>query len=807
MHKNDISTIQLINGKNAEKILYQREVSSSSKNMRLIHLGPKEYLFLYGMEVLHIKDLAVVWQSPKPFSKFSPCFKQMEDGTIFISHNNGKGVRKYKNLEAVKNEEYEVWLDDIIISDVFIERNGVYWFTTIGNGVYYVPSLSIKVFDEESGLKSSNISTFAIKDPNSIFFVDQEGNFYLLNHHRDQIQALPKSGQDVPIISLFYDPTTNILWSGAPPLKFFEEKEWKDLITDSDRNRSIKGTLIKINPSADYKSLWGGGSFGFASIDLNNNRLSILSSEMEGLKRTRTFFVYENSKQQTFISNLNGFFELKNNQLIPINEDKPSFQLRIEDIKEDQNRNLILGTKGAGVLVWSENNVVKIGKKDGLLSNMIEHLEIDDHNNIWVATLNGLNLINRQNRIEGGFNIVSYTKAHGLPSNEINFLKSQGDTLWLATPKGLVLFPKEQQFSCQNQQVFLENFIVNDKIIKEGNKLKYDENNIRIEYLSINSKLQGNIEYKYRLNNRLAWQYTQERAANLIDLSPGLYQFEVQAKDENGEWTPSLVVKFLIKQPFWERAWFITIGILAILGFIWLAVQRYIARIKRDNEIEREMQSLKASALQAQMNPHFVFNCLNAIQSFIAGKESEKATRYLAKFAMLVRNNLNASVNKVVSLEEEIQTIENYLSFEKMRFQRKLNYSIIVDPSLNIYDLEIPPLLTLTYVENAVIHGLLQTPRQGEIEIKYLNQGDDIAIEIIDNGLGIFQTQKMKKKNQLEGIHKSIGMSISKKMLEIFNERSSKEDLLIEELKNDLGKIQGTRIMLKIKIRYRTFDS
>ena len=142
-----------------------------------------------------------------------------------------------------------------------------------------------------------------------------------------------------------------------------------------------------------------------------------------------------------------------------------------------------------------------------------------------------------------------------------------------------------------------------------------------------------------------------------------------------------------------------------------------------------------------------------------------------------------------------------------MRFQRKLNYSIIVDPSLNIYDLEIPPLLTLTYVENAVIHGLLQTPRQGEIEIKYLNQGDDIAIEIIDNGLGIFQTQKMKKKNQLEGIHKSIGMSISKKMLEIFNERSSKEDLLIEELKNDLGKIQGTRIMLKIKIRYRTFDS
>jgi ligand-binding sensor domain-containing protein len=310
LHKNDISTIQLINGKSAEKILYQRGVSSRSKNMRLIHLGPQEYLFLYGMEVLHIKDQALVWQSPEPFSKFLPCFKQMEDGTIFISHDNGKGIRKYKDLKAVKNEDYELWLDDIIISDVFIDSKGGYWFTTIGNGVYYVPSSSIKVFNEESGLRSSNISTFAIKDHTSIYFADQEGDFYLLNHQRNQIQALPKSDQDVPIISLYYDTSTNILWSGAPPLRFFEKKEWKDLITDSDRKRSIKGTLIRVKPSADYKSLWGGGPFGFASIDLDINRLNILSSEIEGLKRTRTFVVYENSKKQIFVSNLNGFFEL-----------------------------------------------------------------------------------------------------------------------------------------------------------------------------------------------------------------------------------------------------------------------------------------------------------------------------------------------------------------------------------------------------------------------------------------------------------------------------------------------------------------
>jgi LytS/YehU family sensor histidine kinase len=303
------------------------------------------------------------------------------------------------------------------------------------------------------------------------------------------------------------------------------------------------------------------------------------------------------------------------------------------------------------------------------------------------------------------------------------------------------------------------------------------------------------------LNSKSAWRYTKERAANFFDLPAGSYFFEVQAQDENRKWTPSLKVEFIIKPPFWETAWFITLAIIGIITLIWLAVNRYIARIRRDNEIEKEMQILKASALQAQMNPHFVFNCLNAIQSFIAGKESEKATRYLARFATLVRNNLNASVNKVVTLDEEIQTIENYLSFEKMRFQKKIDYKIEVDPNLQIYDIEIPPLMTLPYVENAVIHGLLKSPRPGQLEIKYFEDNQCLIIEIQDNGLGIFQTQKINPTQKLDGIHKSIGMSISKKMQELFNEGLEEEDLIIEELKNENGEVEGTRIRLSVKMK------
>jgi LytS/YehU family sensor histidine kinase len=217
--------------------------------------------------------------------------------------------------------------------------------------------------------------------------------------------------------------------------------------------------------------------------------------------------------------------------------------------------------------------------------------------------------------------------------------------------------------------------------------------------------------------------------------------------------------------------------------------------------MENQINELKTSALQAQMNPHFVFNCLNAIQSFIANQQTEKATRYLARFALLVRNNLNASTKKIISLEEEIQTISNYLSFEKMRFQKKFDYEIIVDPSLRVFEITIPPLLTLPYVENAVIHGLLKSPRPGSLTIKYTKDEDYILAEFIDNGLGIFQTQKEKKQNSDQGIHKSVGMSISRKRLRLFNGRKNEDDIKKEEIKDDSGKVSGTHITLRIKIK------
>ena len=772
---------------------------SRSSDIKLINFGDESYLLHFRCNIFYIKDKVVRWAISEDIDCSPPCFGKTEKGEIFFSNSNRKGIRIYENIEALRKGQYRVLLDDYFISNVFLDANNSYWFSTIGNGVFYSSDLNIKLFSGTSNGEGDNITSFSIFNDSIIYYANQNGDFYELNHKSNIQRALPKTQQKLPILNIEFDDNTEKLWV-THPIKVFDGQKWNDLNYSKAAQRNFLTSTTKIKKSSDGERFWGTGSDGFMCLDLKSEEIVFTSKESS--LQGRAFSVFENSEKRVFVSNTKGFFELKKDSLFDLGSMHPTFNLRVEDIVELSDGTMVLGTKGGGVAFWKDEEISLVTVKDGLYSNMIEHLAIDQTGNIWVGTLNGLNLVKPIGLDRKEFQVYQYGTAHGLPSAEISDMSSQGDTIWLATPKGLVLFYKDQNVNGQKNEVFLEQFMVNDRDIKdEYYEFQYDENNIRLEYLLINVKLRGQIQYRYRLDSQSKWQYTEERAANFFDLPPGGYFFEVQAQDENGKWTPSLIIEFLIKPPFWERAWFITIGILVILGLIWLAVQRYIARIRRDNEIEKEMQSLKASALQAQMNPHFVFNCLNAIQSFIARKESEKATRYLARFATLVRNNLNASINKVVTLDEEIQTIENYLSFEKMRFQKKIDYKVEVDPNLQIYDIEIPPLMTLPYVENAVIHGLLKSPRPGQLAIKYFKDNLCLIIEIQDNGLGIFQTQKIKSTQKLDGIHKSIGMSISKKMQELFNEGLEEKDLVIEELKNENGEVEGTRIRLRVKMK------
>ena len=156
------------------------------------------------------------------------------------------------------------------------------------------------------------------------------------------------------------------------------------------------------------------------------------------------------------------------------------------------------------------------------------------------------------------------------------------------------------------------------------------------------------------------------------------------------------------------------------------------------------------------MNPHFIFNCLNSIQSFIMQNNKQDAMDYLSSFAQLIRLNLNASVEQEISLYNEIQILENYITLERLRFQNSFEYTITVDSALDQMDTEIPPMLIQPIVENAIVHGMSSLNEGGIIDIRFDKHENGLAITVGDNGTNTRKSQSL---------HKSLGMDITQRRL------------------------------------------
>ncbi len=239
---------------------------------------------------------------------------------------------------------------------------------------------------------------------------------------------------------------------------------------------------------------------------------------------------------------------------------------------------------------------------------------------------------------------------------------------------------------------------------------------------------------------------------------------------------------------------------LILIGFIF---SRYVL-LKRKNEAhlrQRAEKELELAALRSQMNPHFIFNCLNAINRFILGHETEAASDYLTKFSRLMRMIMNHSRHSVISLAEELEVLQLYLNMERLRFKDAFDYNIVLDDELDTTDIYIPPLLLQPFVENAIWHGLMHRPERGLLTVS-IHAGDDMLTCIIqDNGVGRQKAGMLKSKSAQK--HKSMGLQITAERLRLLAGAGTPGHYFdIEDLYDKDGNPAGTRVVLKINIHY-----
>ncbi len=223
-------------------------------------------------------------------------------------------------------------------------------------------------------------------------------------------------------------------------------------------------------------------------------------------------------------------------------------------------------------------------------------------------------------------------------------------------------------------------------------------------------------------------------------------------------------------------------------------------QLKKTLTLQKELAEYEQKALHLQMNPHFVFNCLGSISSFIVQNGTDTAVKYLAKFSKLMRLTLEYSKESLIPIDKEIEGLQNYLELEQLRFNQKFDFSISKASDIED-DTALPPLLLQPFVENAIIHGLIPKKEKGLIAIKFSIRNENLVCTIEDNGIGFHKSQEIKE--SLVSVHKSMALDITKKRLEMMEvSTSQKANVEIEENKNNQGEILGTKVVLNLPLQY-----
>jgi len=242
---------------------------------------------------------------------------------------------------------------------------------------------------------------------------------------------------------------------------------------------------------------------------------------------------------------------------------------------------------------------------------------------------------------------------------------------------------------------------------------------------------------------------------------------------------------------------FTVIGLILLLGLVFLAYNRL--QMKRRLTLQKEVAEYEQKALHLQMNPHFVFNCLGSISSFIVQNGTDSAIKYLSKFSKLMRLTLEYSKGSLIPIDKEIESLQNYLELEQLRFNKKFEFKIEATDAIED-DMALPPLLIQPFVENAILHGIVPKESNGVISIHFDVVNEQLVCTITDDGIG-FHASKTLKENSVKA-HQSMALEITRKRLEIIEATTAKKaNVSITEIIEN-NEVEGTKVTLLLPLQY-----
>lgn len=389
----------------------------------------------------------------------------------------------------------------------------------------------------------------------------------------------------------------------------------------------------------------------------------------------------------------------------------------------------------------------------------------------------------------------------GIPMDGVNSLKIDGkDKLWIGTNGGLLSFNTNNTFKEEEAPLLFWNEILlnNEKINEKQDGVKLSQKEIlHVEYGAIAYRDARLTSYQYRMNRDDKWQNTQNRNLTFNNLKAGNYLLQVRVQKPNSVWSKPLNFAFEVQPPFWRRMDFLALLGLGLVAFMGLIIYRIRAREKKKIETQKRFAELELKALQSQMDPHFLFNTLNAIQHAIMKGNTADASTSLNNFAALMRLFLESSKQKYISLKDEVRMLQLYCELTRICYEEKFDYAIKVDPKIDLDDMEIPSVLIQPHVENAIRHGLLPNKDKGSLDIDFSLQKNNLICTIKDDGIGRKKAAELKKNSKQS--HTSMGSKLTTERASMLN-KIYRSDIRIKitDLKGRRGNPLGTDVKIII---------
>lgn len=697
-----------------------------------------------------------------------------------------------------KKKFSERYLPGEAVSNTYRDAEGTLWISTLSNGIYKLKSKAVKKY----------LNTTA--DRTSVTSLEVNGGEILVGTSNKGIYRIDASGalKAVPVSENSYLDYKNKGLKIITKLKVAGNKVFcvvpNKIIRFSSRLELSKNSFNFLSSIKDIfpfrNQLMVATSNACKLYDINTGE------DLKTILRMRTTTAYADSSG-FFIGTLEGLIMKPLNAPVSdtLNDKPPVIPGRISKIiSAGKDSGIWVATYADGVYRLKNGRIIQqITTKDGLISNCCRALYLNG-DTLWIGTDKGLCCFDQSKK---NIRIDVFTSAEGLCSDIVNSICVYKGMVYAGTMEGLSSFRPADIVRRSKCDLKILNVIlgdaerdVNSDEVYPGS---YDKNRLRILFAALSFRTTGDITYYYRMTpGNSNWMTTKETVLEFQSLPTGKLQLEIRAVDGYGATSPTRVLHFYISPPFWATTWFRILAILACVAVI-AGIMYAIIAFKRKKHNAKQVLSVKLSeleqmALRAQMNPHFIFNCLNSVQLYILKNDAAGANYYLIRFANLVRQTLENAPRTYISLSEELQYLKNYLELEEMQTDRAFGHELSVDPRLQPDQVFIPNMIIQPFVENAIKHGVSQLrDGTGKIRIDFGWIDDTrFSCSIEDNGPGIQENDQPKQ----EWINsKPKGLSITRERIDILNTMNKEKKFIstvVENMIAPAGNVCGARVLI-----------